>query len=99
MKTVIMPYGRCFSIQIPVEIIERSLILLCWKKIIRAVYEFTGLVTQSLSKSGTEVTIVKSTTVSLARLDDYLATVVTCFRGDGTDKAGGLRQNLYHDTT
>lgn len=42
-------------------------------------------------ESGTEVTFAKSGIVALAHLDASLATVVTCFRNDDTDKASGHR--------
>lgn len=49
-------------------------------------------------ESETELEFVKRTIVALARLDDFIATAVLCFRNDGTSKVGGHRQKLYHGT-
>lgn len=41
---------------------------------------------------------VNGTIVIIARLDDIIATAMTGLREDKADRAGGHRQNLYHDT-
>lgn len=44
------------------------------------------------------MTFVEDIFVALARLDGCPAMPVTCFSHDGTDKAGGHQQMLYHGT-
>lgn len=73
----------------PVQFIEGNPALLYSKMAIHALHEFMEFMPQMQSESGTEVTLVEGAIVTLARLDAYLATIVTCFHDDSTDKAGG----------
>lgn len=73
-------------VESPVELKEGK--LLCSKMAIPAVHEFMELVPQLKSDSGKEA-FVEDKTVTLARLDAYLATVVACFSDDDNDKKGG----------
>lgn len=97
-KELSMPGGPPQTVDSEEQPIDGNLSLFGSEMAIRAVHEFIGFVPELQPESGTEVTFVEGSILALARLDAYVATVVTCFSDDGTDKAGGHRQKLYHDT-
>lgn len=64
---------------------------------VRVLHEFMGFSVSSVASSS-ESRVVEGTIATLARLDAFVATTVTCLRADGSEKVGGHRQKLYSET-
>lgn len=60
-------------------------------------HEITGFSFFSVASSS-DSSAVERTIATLARLDAFLATTITCLRADGSDKVGSLRQKFYSET-
>lgn len=66
--------------------------------LIKVLDGFMGYSVPSPASSETSFEAVKGTICSTARLDAYVATVITCLQADGSENVGEYRQKLYNDT-
>lgn len=78
------------------QLVEGNQFLIRSETGIRAVCELMRFMFQLHLVLGKEVTFVKCTIVTMARLDAHLATVVTCVSSGVTYGARENRQKLYH---
>lgn len=85
---------RRFTVCSLIQPTEGNLSVSCSEMFVRLVHKFLVFVPQPRSGSGIEKTFLKGAIVTLARLDAYLASVVTCINDDGTNKAGVCRKKF-----
>lgn len=82
-----------------VKIPTENLVLFFNEAALRMLHDYMGYLPKvESSKVMGPCCLVAGCFARLARLDTFIATKVSFLRDDGSDTAGGHRQNLFHDT-